>query len=257
MHLSDFVDRLDEELRTEAYAEIDPSANGLQVGRRDRDDPLEHVALAVDAAVETIERAVAADADAMVVHHGLIWGGLERVTGPSYERLAPLFEHDLALYVAHLPLDGHQSLGNAARLADILALESREPFGEEGPEWVGQRGTHPEGLPSERLGDRLEAALDTGGQPVRVLDFGPDPIRDVAIVTGAGADFLEEAAVAGADALVTGEGKAWIYHAAREAGVTIVLAGHYATETVGLEALEELVGQWGLETTFIDAPTGL
>jgi putative NIF3 family GTP cyclohydrolase 1 type 2 len=90
-----------------------------------------------------------------------------------------------------------------------------------------------------------------------VLDFGPSTIRDVAVVTGSGADWLEEAAAAEADALVTGEGKGKLYHQAREVGVTVFLAGHYATETFGVRALADLVAEWGLETTYVDCPTGL
>ncbi|MGM0389919.1 MAG: Nif3-like dinuclear metal center hexameric protein, partial [Natrinema limicola] len=138
MQLSRVVDRLDEELRTADYADLDASANGLQVGPDEAD--IEHVAFAVDGVRETFEKAIAADADLLVVHHGLSWGGIDRITGQTYDRLAPLLEGDLALYVSHLPLDGHQELGNAAGVADVLELEDRTPFGELGPEYIGQRG---------------------------------------------------------------------------------------------------------------------
>ncbi|PSQ54798.1 Nif3-like dinuclear metal center hexameric protein, partial [Halobacteriales archaeon SW_8_68_21] len=62
---------------------------------------------------------------------------------------------------------------------------------------------------------------------------------------------------AGADALITGEAKGKLYHEAREAGLTVFLAGHYATETFGVRALESLSGEWGLETTYVSHPTGL
>ena len=255
MDLSEFADRLDEELRTDDYADVDASANGLQVGP-DRGE-VEHVAVAVDAALATFERAIDAGADVLVTHHGLSWGGFDRVTGATYDRIAPLIEHDLALYVSHLPLDGHQELGNAAGVADVLELENRAPFGEHGPEHVGQRGTAREAYTIDELHERLEAELETGGQPVRTLAFGPDEIEEIAIVTGSGTDWLGETVDAGADALVTGEGKGQVYHEAREAGIHVVLAGHYATETFGVRALQDLVGEWGPETTYIAEPTGL
>jgi len=255
MQLSRVVDRLDEELRTADYADLDASANGLQVGPDEAD--IEHVAFAVDGVRETFEKAIAADADLLVVHHGLSWGGIDRITGQTYDRLAPLLEHDLALYVSHLPLDGHQELGNAAGVADVLELEDRTPFGELGPEYIGQRGTAPDPYSPDELRERLEADLDTGGRPVPVLDFGPDEIEDVAIVTGSGTDWLDEAVAAGADALVTGEGKGKVYHEAKEAGIHVFLAGHYATETFGVRSLQALAAEWGLETTYLDVPTGL
>jgi putative NIF3 family GTP cyclohydrolase 1 type 2 len=126
-----------------------------------------------------------------------------------------------------------------------------------GPVFVGQRGHAPEPIELEGLASRLDNALDTGGRPVQTLDFGPERVEDVAIVTGSGADWLEEAAAVGADVLVTGEGKQAVYHEAKEAGVNVVLAGHYATETSGVRTLQRRAEEWGLETTFVDEPTGL
>ena len=255
MQLASVVDRLDAELRTADYADLDASANGLQVGPDKAD--IERVAFAVDGVRETFEEAIAADADLLVVHHGISWGGFDRVTGRTYDRLAPLLEDDLALYVSHLPLDGHPDLGNAAGVADVLELENRAPFGELGPEYIGQRGTAADPYDPDEVCERLERDLATGGQPVQHLAFGPDEIDDVAIVTGSGTDWLEEAVAVDADALVTGEGKGKIYHEAKEAGIHVFLAGHYATETFGVRSLQALVDEWGLETTYLEVPTGL
>ncbi|MCU4974757.1 Nif3-like dinuclear metal center hexameric protein [Halobacteria archaeon AArc-m2/3/4] len=254
MERSEFVDRLDSRLRIADYADLDASANGLQIGSRDGE--IDHVAFAVDGVQQTFELAIDAGADALVVHHGISWGGFDRVTGRTYDRIAPLVENDLALYVAHLPLDGHQELGNAAGVADVLGLEDRTPFGELGPEYVGQRGTAQEAYTPAELRERLETELD-GNRDVQFLEFGRDEIEEVAILTGSGTDYLDEAVAAGADALITGEGKQKVYHEAREAGIHVALAGHYATETFGVRALQELAAEWGLETTYLDVPTGL
>jgi len=255
MDLTTLAARLDEELRTDAYADVDASANGLQVAPDE--GTVETVAVAVDAAAATIDAAIEADVDLLVTHHGLIWGGLDRVTGREYDLVSRLVENDLALYVSHLPLDGHETLGNAAGIADLLDLEDRARFGELGPEYGGLRGRAPEPLAPDALATRLEDALDHDGEGVRTLDFGPDRIEDVAVLTGSGTDWLDEAVAVGADALVTGEGKQAVYHAAREAGITVVLAGHYATETFGVRSLADLVESWGPETTFLPHPTGL
>ncbi len=255
MHCGDLCNRLNDLLDTAAYADLDASANGLQVGRRDGE--VERVAVAVDAAAATVGAAREAGADLLVTHHGLVWDSLERVTGRDYDRVTGLVEGDLGLYVSHLPLDGHQELGNAAGVGDVLGLAEREPFGTMGPEYIGQRGRLAEPAAVGELQERLEAALDTGGWDIQVLDFGPEAVEDVAIVTGSGVDWLDEAVENGADVLVTGEGKQFAYHEAREAGVHVVLAGHYATETFGVRALADRLEEWGLETTYIDHPTGL
>ena len=256
MKLSEYVDRLDEELDTAAYADVDASANGLQVGPDDAE--IERVAFAVDAAAATIE--AAADADVLVVHHGLSWGDIERVTGRVHDRIAALVENDLALYVSHLPLDGHQELGNAAGVAEEVGLSDRDPFGEMGPVTIGTIGEAAEPRSAAAIRETLdgfEGQPAGEASPTRVLDFGPDEIERVAVVTGSGVDWLDEAVAAGADALITGEGKQQVYHDAREAGVTVFLAGHYATETFGVRALESLTADWGVETTYLSHPTGL
>ena len=258
MKLSEYVDRLDDRLDTAAYADVDASANGLQVGPDDAE--VERVAFAVDAAQATIEAAAEADADVLVVHHGLSWGGIERVTGRVHDRIAALVEHDFALYVSHLPLDGHQELGNAAGVADAVGLAEREPFGEMGPVAIGTIGEAGEPRSADAIRETLdgfEGHPDGEASPTRVLDFGPEAIERVAVVTGSGVDWLDEAVAAGADALITGEGKQQVYHDAREAGITVFLAGHYATETFGVRALQSLTEDWGVETTYLSHPTGL
>jgi dinuclear metal center YbgI/SA1388 family protein len=255
MDLADLRTRFDERLRTAAFADLDASANGLQVGVENEE--ITHVAFAVDAASETIERAAEAGADLLVTHHGLIWGGLDRVTGREYRRIAPLIENDLALYVSHLPLDAHSRLGNAAGLADLLSLGEREPFGALGGEHLGTRGRARDRFSPADLASLLDRELANGARGVQALDFGPEEIEEVAILTGSGADWLDEAVESGVDAFVTGEGKGKLYHEAKEAGIHVFLAGHYATETFGVRSLQDLAEQWGLETTFLDRPTGL
>jgi len=254
MRLSEIVSRYDERLRTADFADIDASANGLQVGPAEA--AVERAAFAVDAVGETIAAAADAGADLLVTHHGLSWGGIERVTGRQYGRIAPLVEADVALYVSHLPLDGHPDLGNAAGIADLLGLSDRAGFASIGPETVGLRG-RADGLDRGSVHDLLGAELDHGGAGVRLLDFGPETIREVAVATGAGADFLDEAVASGADTLVIGEPKGKTYHEAREAGLNVFCGTHYGTETFGVRSLADLAASWGLEATFLDVPTGL
>lgn len=254
MKLAALCDRLDERLRTDTFTDLDASSNGLQAGPSGSDREVERVALAVDAAVATAEAAIERDADLLLTHHGVIWGGIDRLTGSAYDRFAPLVREGVALYVSHLPLDAHPELGNAAGVADHIGLVDREPFGALGEEHIGTRGRLPAPIELSNLQADL-AALDNDG--VRVVDTGPETIEEVAVLTGAGADWLGEAEAAGVDAYVTGEGKGRLYHEAREARVNVLLAGHYATETFGVQRVGDLCEQWGLETTFISHPTGL
>ncbi|MFC7234291.1 Nif3-like dinuclear metal center hexameric protein [Halosegnis marinus] len=253
MKLSEFADRLDDELAVADWRGADYAVNGLQVGPEDAE--VEHAAFAVDGVVATFEAAADAGADVLVVHHGVSWGGIDRVTGKEYDRVRALLDNDLALYAAHVPLDAHPAYGNAARLCEYLDLDVVEGFGREGPGHVGQRGRAAEPYTTAELRERLEEL--EGGDGVQVLDFGPERIEDVAVLTGSGTDWLDEAREKGVDALITGEGKQPAYHEAREAGISVFLAGHYATETFGVRALADLAEGWEVETTYLSHPTGL
>ncbi|MCQ4333735.1 Nif3-like dinuclear metal center hexameric protein [Natronomonas sp. F2-12] len=254
MQLAELRDRLNGRLDHDRFADVDASANGLQIG--DGTAAVDRAAFAVDGAVATVEAAADADADVLIVHHGTVWGGLDRVTGREYDRIAACIENGVALYVSHLPLDAHEEFGNAAGLAAFLDCELLAPFGEHGGVTIGHRVRAAEPYTVERLRDRL-SELDTDGRRVRTLGFGPDRIEEIAIVTGSGADWIREAEAESVDALVTGEGKQKAYHEAREAGLSVFLAGHYATETFGVRRLKRLVEGWGIETTYLDHPTGL
>jgi dinuclear metal center YbgI/SA1388 family protein len=254
MELTGFAARLDDLLDVEDLDGLDYAVNGLQVGPEGA--TVDRAAFAVDGVELTFEAAAEWGADVLVVHHGVSWGGIDRVTGKEYDRLAALVGNDLALYAVHLPLDAHPELGNAAGLADFLGLETTGGFGREGPATVGVRARAARPRSVDDLRDRL---ADLPNDGVRVLGFGPEAVEDVGIITGSGTDWLDEAREAGVDALVTGEGKQPAYHEAREAGVNVLLAGHYATETFGVRSLREVVEGWeeDLETTYIEHPTGL
>ena len=177
MELAEFVSRLDDRLDTDAYSDVDASANGLQVGPPEA--TIDHAAFAVDAAEATISAAADVGADALVVHHGLSWGGIERVTDRQYDRIAALVDANIALYVSHLPLDGHQALGNAAVLADQLGLTDTEPFGTMGPVTVGQQGTAPASLTRSELTSPSSPAAGQIGwvRPARSARTHSSPVK--------------------------------------------------------------------------------
>ena len=237
-------------LSTQSFPDYQQALNGLQVENAGQ---VSSMACAVDASESTIEAAAAAGADLLIVHHGLFWGGLRPVVGPVYRKLTRLLEAGCALYSAHLPLDAHPELGNCAILARELGVEVTGPFGEYKGESVGWWGTV-DVHRNQLLADLRQAV----GPAARLIEGGPQALTRVAVVTGGGASFLDEAARRGMDALVTGEAPHHAYHDAMEMGVNLYLGGHYATETWGVRALAERLSQeFGVPWVFLDVPTGL
>lgn len=253
--LSEVVAFLDDYLAVKEVPDYPGALNGLQV--EGPADPVRRVAVAVDASEAVIGKATKWRADLLLVHHGLFWDGLQPLVGRRFRKVQALVAGGTALYSAHLPLDAHAEVGNAAVLARKLGLSDLVPFGEYKGCAVGCAGTVENGAGATiaDLEARLAAVLNG---PVRTLPGGPDTIVRVGVVTGGGASMLGEAAAKGLDALVTGE--AQHHHAidAAELRVTVVLGGHYATETWGVKATAHtLQERFGVETMFVDSPTGL
>lgn len=248
--LESIVQFCDELLGIPDFPDDARAQNGLQVeGTR----PIRKVGAAVDASVQTIEAAVDHGADLLIVHHGLYWAGLKPLTERRYRRVAPLIRAGVALYSAHLPLDGHREIGNASLLASAMGLTVEGGFGSFQGSEIGVSAT------AETTRESLRRALATSVDgPARLIPGGPDDVRKIAVATGSGSSFLQEAADAGCDSLVTGEAPHHSYLDAMEMGMNLLLGGHYATETFGVRALARKVAErFGVETDFLHFPTGI
>jgi dinuclear metal center YbgI/SA1388 family protein len=245
MRLADLVSWLDETLDASSFRDYGP--NGLQVvGSAE----VSHISTAVSVSLDVIERAAAAGAQMLLVHHGLFWEGSDPRIGPlERRRLETLFRHDISLVAYHLPLDAHPVLGNNARLADLVGLSEIEPFGDHRGVLLGCRGTLTQPEQPSALAARLGAAI--GSQPL-VLSGGDHAVRTVGIVSGGAAKDIRQAGALGLDAFITGEPSEDAMYLARELGVHFIAAGHNATETVGVQALAEAAAEhFGLTTGFL------
>jgi dinuclear metal center YbgI/SA1388 family protein len=243
------VEHLDSLLEPAAYDDYGP--NGLQVPGR---EAVQTIVTGVSANVDLFARAREEGADLVLVHHGLFWAGPPRALDrASKRRLKLLFDADMSLAAYHLPLDGHLEHGNNALLAAAIGCEGWEPFGTHKRATIGVAGRLPgDGVSPDELVERVRAA--TGRDPLAFTD-GPERVRTVGIVSGAGADYLEDAVAAGLDAFVTGEPIERAMARAREAEVHFLAAGHYATETFGVRRLGDLLAaRFGVRHVFVDVP---
>lgn len=250
MHLNEVVTYLDGLLGIPEMGDYPNALNGLQVGNS---GGLSRIGAAVDACEAVVAEAAAAGVDFLLVHHGLFWGGLAPVTGAAYRKTRMIFDADMAVYSAHLPLDAHPELGNNALLAEALGLENGEPFFPAYGQPIGWKFEAE--INREVLRDLIEKAV---GGSVHLAPGGPVLARRIGIVTGGAGGDLAKAVEAGVDTLITGEGPHWTYTAAEELGINLFYAGHYATETFGVKALAARTAEkFGLPWQFIDHPTGL
>lgn len=254
--LAAVVQHLDAMLRTAEVPDFPPALNGLQL---QNSGEVTRVAAAVDFSLRTVEAAVAAHADFLLVHHGMFWGGVQPLRDARYQRIVQLVQNDIAVYASHLPLDLHPELGNNVLLARELGLEPSGGFARFQQVDVGVGGTCD--LPTATLVERAERVARQHAGTVAATPFPRTRhTRRFGICTGAGAssDTIREALDAGIDTLIVGEGPHHTGVEAADADLVIIYAGHYATETFGVQAVAaHLERTFGLPWTFLDLPTGL
>ena len=254
--LRDIVDFLNTELRTQEVPDYPGAMNGLQV---ENDGRVTHIAAAVDYSSAVVRAAAERKADLIIVHHGMFWGGAQPLTGPAYQRAALLFAGNIAVYGSHIPLDLHPRFGNNALLARELGLTPSAGFAMLRGVAVGVSGETD--IETRLLVERAGAfAKRHGGSLVHTPLRTDQVTRRWAMCTGAGAspDTLREAADLGVDTLIVGEGPHHTAVQAMDAGLTVLYAGHYATETLGVQAIaEEVARRFAIRSSFIESPTGL
>ena len=242
------VDYLDTYLEADAGKDYCP--NGLQIEGR---EAVSRVITAVSACAELFERAHAAAADAVLVHHGLFWEGTPRqLTGVAYRRVRAVLEAGFNLIAYHLPLDRHGEVGNNAVAARELSLVDLMPFGVHGGTNLGFAGCFEEAVSAA---DFVSRCRDLYQQEPLLLGSGPAEVRRVGIISGAAEREVHTALELGLDAFITGEATEWVMNLTREAGIHYLACGHYATERLGVRALgEHLAERFELEVEFIDIP---
>ena len=233
---------LDALLEPERFKDYCP--NGLQVeGQME----VRKIVSGVTASLALIEAAIAAQADTILVHHGLFWRGQDgRVTGWMRRRLGLLLAHNINLFAYHLPLDAHPEFGNNAQLGLRLGFQSTGRFGEQDLGWMGITDF----ADAQSLSNWTEMVLK---RPVVLIPGRTTALRRVAWCSGGAQGYFEAAIAGGADAFITGEISEPQMHLARESGVAYLACGHHATERYGAPAVAaHMASRFGLQHDFID-----
>lgn len=248
--LAPLVAWLDDYLNLRQVPDYDGALNGLQVENRGE---VSRILAAVDASQGSLDAAATRPGTLLLVHHGLFWDGNRPVTERRYRRLQAALTGDVAVYSAHLPLDAHAEVGNNVLLAARLGVVIAGPFGKFKDLDVGVHGVLEEDRDS--LCRRLEQMLES---PVRLIPGGPRRTRRVALISGGAGASVVEAAARGCDTFITGEGSHHTWFDAMEGGVNLIYAGHWATETLGVQALAaKAAARFAVPWEFFAQPTGL
>jgi len=248
--VKELTEYLDGYLKISEIADWPHAVNGLQI---ENSGPIKKIGAAVDACEFTLQAAAERGVDFLLVHHGLFWGGLKPFTGAQARKLKTAFDHNIAVYSSHLPLDVHPVEGNNALLCKALGFKKTKPFFFEKGQFIGFQALV--SIDRDDLVKKLEKIL---GSPVKLCPGGPQKTTRIGVVTGGAGGEINRAADEGVDTFITGEGPHSSYLTAEERGVNMLFGGHYATETFGVKAMaSHLSRRFKLPWEYIDHPTGL
>ncbi|MDP4781283.1 MAG: Nif3-like dinuclear metal center hexameric protein [Akkermansiaceae bacterium] len=248
-NLKEIVEYLDAKLRISEIKDYPGAMNGLQL---ENSGNVDFIHSAVDASLAVVEEA-AKKGGLLLVHHGMFWQGAQPLTDVFYRKIKAAINGDLAIYSCHLPLDFHPIMGNNVLLAQKIGLFNISPALEKDGWATAITGEW--GKSREELVAAVESAV---GRKTILCPGGTEEVGRVAVVTGGAGSEVTRIMGLGVDAFVTGEGPHWSFVEAEERGMNLIYAGHYATETFGVERLGETLGdQFKLEFSFINRLGGL
>ena len=224
----------------------DASHNGLQV---EGPKEVNKIVFGVSACQELFEQARAAQADLICVHHGLLWGQEQTITGMFGARIKYLLQNNIGLAAYHLPLDKHPAVGNNACLMRAIHALDIRPFGEYHGVQIGYAGN----LPSRPLSQLVQTLEQFCGAKAQVFAFGPEQEQTVGIISGGAYSMLPQAIDQRLDLYVTGTLDEPVYEWCREGHINCISLGHYPSEKCGIQALMDLTAkQFQVQTEFID-----
>lgn len=226
---------------------VDYCPNGLQVEGK---ESIKKVATAVSASLATIEAAVEAEVDALIVHHGLFWQRDSYVIdGVKREKIALLLKHGISLFAYHLPLDLHPQLGNNWKAAEELGWMDLQPFCPLNGVAIGVKGR----VTECSMGD-LKTKVEEYYQHSAVCALGgKKKVTTLALISGGAHKNIKEAIQEGVDVFITGSFDEPVWHQAFEEKINFLALGHSATERVGPRALSShLTDQLGIPCSFLD-----
>jgi dinuclear metal center YbgI/SA1388 family protein len=216
--------------------------NGLQIQGKNQ---IKKIITGVSANQELIDLAIQKNADAIIVHHGFFWKNEpQTITGIKKNRIASLLKNDINLFVYHLPLDVHSTLGNNINLANILGIKNPQPI-ENSLVWQGEVDLSLASL-SDLIADKL------GRNP---LIFGEKTkqINTIAWCSGGAQSYIDKAIEIDADCFITGEVSEQIPAIAKENDIAFISAGHHATEKGGAQLLaSHLSVKFDVNCEFVD-----
>ncbi len=230
MLLREVMELLEEQ--SPLYYACDWDNSGLLAGRSNQD--IRKIYIALDASDEAVEEAGLEEADLLLTHHPLIFGGMKRVVAEDFigRRLMRLIANDVACYAMHTNFDVK---GMADLAAAMLGLEETQvldvtAYTDDTEEGIGRVGRLMAPMTVKECAGFVKAAFSL--PEVKVFGKADAVLTTAAVSPGSGKSEIGNAIACGADVLITGDID---HHDGIDAvakGLCIIDAGHYGLEQI-------------------------
>ncbi len=245
MKLKDIIKLLEEHFPPYLAEEWDNS--GLIVG--DEESEIRRIMTALDATEEVIDKAAGEECGLIVTHHPMIFSGIKSVRNSDFtgRRIIKAIKNGISIYSIHTNYDSAR-MGDInakqLRLKNIEALDAYDPgdlygFG------IGKIGDLEEEMTLGEYAGILKDEFRLKG--IRVYGDTGRHVKRVAVCSGAGKSYIDDALSKGADVMVTGDVD---YHTATDSvmkGIAVIDGGHYGTEYVFIQDMYEFFGTYAPE----------
>lgn len=184
-----------------------------------------NILITLDITEEVVDYAIGRNFDLIISHHPLIFKPLSRITEDNHisRKLIKLISNNVSVFSFHTRADKVEGGVNDI-LAERLGLVDVAPFGEGG---LGRIGYLAEEMELDEFADMVKMQLEADA--VRIAD-AYNPVKKVALVGGDGKDYVQAAALSGADTYLSGRISYNVMEEASDMGINLIEAGHYFTE---------------------------
>lgn len=225
----------------------DSSLNGLQVEGKSE---IKKILFAVSYSKTIGDYAAKKQFDMIIVHHGILWGKEQPITGIFKKRIDSLLKNDINLLAYHIPLDANSKIGNNISLIKLFPVKNIKPFGDYKGKKIGFKAVFKKPI---ELKEIIETIKKNISKNPLILNFGEKKINSLAVVSGGASSFFEQAINEKIDLYITGEPSEYVFELAKESKTNFIAAGHHKTEVFGIKNLQKLIQKkFKLESEFLD-----
>lgn len=197
-------------------------------------DKVERILVALEITSKVIDEAVNRDADLIVTHHPLIFGGVKSIDARDVTGgyISKLIKRDISVFSCHTSFDKMEG-GNNDYIGRILDLENVRPFDMDNG--FCRKAETPFEITFSEMIHQISEAFQIDEKYFKMVGDKTRSINCIGWCSGSGGEFIRDAVSEGCDLYITGDVKYHDAMYAAESNICILDAGHFGSEKIFVE----------------------